>query len=97
MRSDKCPVAQDDVEITIAETNKYYERVWKWNQTVPLNEAYSWFCKYLIHVTDSALLTAQNAADGESPMLAIEVEPYGFDEQVWLITQPRGQFRDYKY
>lgn len=30
-------------------------------------------------------------------MLAIQVEPYGFDEQVWLITQPRGQFRDYKY
>lgn len=76
----------NDVEIVITEMNKYYERVWKWNETVPLDEAYGWFCKYVIQVTDSTLLSAIDKNLNDMPMLAIQVEPYGFDEQVWLIT-----------
>lgn len=57
---------------------------------MPIKESVDWHCKYMIKASDQ--LTSQQENPGQ---VFLQIEPYGFDERVYVITQPRGQFLNY--
>ena len=60
------------------------------------NENYDWNCKYVIQ-TSQSIIDSINKTDelNDKGYLYVEGQQNGFDEEVWLITQPRNQYHDY--
>ena len=89
----KCPASNDEITVRITEKYpKVYNREHAWNQDIPDSSATSWNCKYLI-MTDRALVSSANVSARGYTFL--QVESYGFDEDVYLIVQEHNQYKDY--
>ena len=82
-----CPWSMDDVKIKLQQYDKFYQREFYWNRPVPTDAAKQWYCKYLIE-TDPVLINSKG-------VILVQIEPYFFDEEVFLILQPHGEYNDW--
>ena len=57
---------------------------------IPTVEAFDWHCKYRIYANQDLIRNS-----GKEGYMYLEIEPYGFDEDVYVIIQPYGEFIDY--
>ena len=72
----------------MSEEGKVYQRSYDWKRDVPYDGAKNLRCKYNIK--------ANSALPGKaSGYVYVELEQYGFDEDVFVIIQPSGQFANY--
>jgi len=59
-----------------------------WKMEVPDDAAATWNCKYRVRV-DTTFATAQKASNSDKEgFVVVQVEAYGFDEDVNIISQP---------
>ena len=63
-----------------------------WTQAIPSPDASEWYCKYHISA-ERDLVNKENPDD--RGYIYLEVEPYAFDEDVFIIIQPHKGFYDY--
>ena len=59
---------------------------------MPTSEASAFHCKYKI---EAASELSSNTDPKLKGYIFIQIEQYGFDEEVHIIVQPRGKFVDY--
>lgn len=76
----------------MSKSNEYVLREYKWSKYVPTTAARDWHCKYHISATESLISSEIEEFRG---YLYVEGEQIGFDEEVYVIIQPRGQFYDF--
>lgn len=65
-----------------------YQRSYDWRTDVPYDDAVHLRCKYYIKAGDSL----PGRSDG---FIFVQLEQYGFDEDVFVIIQPAGKFENY--
>lgn len=78
--------------LTIDEMNKEYTRSHRWGTQVPTLKALTWNCKYVIRAKRELVSQEEESERG---YIMLQVEQYGFDEEVFLIVQPHGQYADF--
>ena len=83
----------DEIRIDI-NTAEDYAREQTWEFKVPRASFSTFHCKYQISVTQK-LLDTQIGYHGKSGYIFLQVEQYGFDEEVTVMVQPRTGFVDY--
>ena len=76
----------------LEEAGKVRKRSHTWNQEIPTNSAMDWHCKFSIRA-DRSLVASEDPE--ERGKIFLQLEPYGFDEEVYVIIQPHGQFHDF--
>ena len=59
------------------------------------DEDYDWHCKYVIQASQSLINGITYDDQNDKGYLYVEGTQHGFDEEVWVIVQPRGEFYDY--
>lgn len=87
-----CPILAHETNIHIRESNKFVEREHIWDFETPTLDAKNYFCKYHIQV-DDALISGD--ADADKGLIYLEGEQYGFDEEVFVYVQPKGQWENF--
>ena len=87
-----CPSSQEEIEVELEEEDHLVYRGYLWAQTVPSPDAPDWHCKYRVRAA-RGLVASEN--EDERGYIYVQVEPYGFDEDVFLIIQPYKRFCDY--
>ena len=83
----------DEIKIDI-NTAEDYAREQTWEFKVPRAPFSTFHCKYQISVTQK-LLDTQIGYHGKAGYIFLQVEQYGFDEEVTVMVQPRTGFVDY--
>lgn len=63
-----------------------------WNQEVPTLNAKNFYCKFKIFASEEI---TSKASEQDIGHIYIEGEQYGFDEEVFVFVQPKGQWVDY--
>ena len=90
---DYCPSNEEDIQIKLNETSTEIRREYVWNFPVPTSKAYGFYCKYKIQVS------ARNLVDSADPAsrgyIMLQIEQYGFDEDVIISLQPHGKYLDH--
>lgn len=75
-----------NVEVKINSGTEYAMRSKQWDFEVPTPKATDWNCKYRIFLdSGSGLPTAKN-------FIMVQVEAYGFEETLTVMSQPAGGF-----
>jgi len=88
----RCPSKYSDVLVEIGERGRQYQRQHTWNTEVPTDQAYSWNCKYIIRAKRSLVSQEDVSKRG---YIMLQVEQYGFDDEVFLIVQRHERFDDF--
>jgi len=78
----KCDAA---VDVPISSATEYVMRSKQWDFEVPTLDATNWNCKYKISLDTSSGLTA------EGNFIMVQVESYGFEETLTVMSQPAGK------
>jgi len=78
--------------VIVKSSKDYVTREHKWTKYVPTSAARDWHCKYHISAIPSLISSETEEMRG---YLYIESEQYGFDEEMYVIIQPKGQFFDF--
>ena len=68
------------------------QREYLWDMTVPTDLAKSFNCKYTVKA-DRDLVSA--VSETERGYIMVQLEQYGFDEEVLVIVMPHGEFIDH--
>ena len=74
----ECPVNNADATMQFTEKDKYQYKLKLWEQQLPNPEA-DWNCKYLLQADQSL----------QSDYIYLELENYGFEEEVRVMVQPK--------
>jgi len=90
LRQYMCPQSVDkcdaNVEVKINSATEYAMRSKQWDFEVPTTDATDWNCKYRLFLdTASGLPSANN-------FIMVQVEAYGFEETLTVMSQPAGGF-----
>ena len=81
--AEKCPTAKSDSVVSLNEIGKFEYRMKLWEQTLPDASA-DWNCKYMIEA----------AQVHQGQYIFLELENYGFEEQIRVMVQP-NEIQDY--
>lgn len=86
LREWTCPInaanCDGDVEIKVKSADTYESRQKSWEFEVPTLAATNWFCKYRVSLDPASGLVAKDN------FLMVQVESYGFDETLTVMSQP---------
>ena len=74
-----CPLGRDETNILIEDKTKEYSKEFYWPITVPNLSALDYHCKYMIQ-------TARSIVMKSGGYTFLQIEQYGFDEEVTLIV-----------
>jgi len=87
LREWSCPQDVDecdaDVDIVVNAEGTFYSRTKTWDQVVPTAAAANWNCKYRV-----SLDKTNTAMVGQDGFLVVQIESYGFEEIVTVMSQP---------
>ena len=78
-----CPSGFSDINIEVAEEGTIYTKEYDWKREVPYDDAIHLRCKY-------AIRTSTNLPSRSSGYLYVEIENYGYEEDIFVIVQPVG-------
>ena len=87
-----CPATYQESRVIVSSSKEYAEREHKWTKYVPTSAARDWHCKYHVSAAPSLITSEVPEMRG---YLYLEGEQYGFDEELYIIVQPQGQFFDF--
>lgn len=88
--SEKCPTTYELKQISETQTVEVFDFPF----TVPDSSASTWHCKY--GLTTSTKIPAGTADDAKGYYYLV-AENYGFDNNVIIIVQPRGEYLDFNF
>lgn len=96
VREAVCPASEtfcpSDDRITVNYRDFWYQKEYVWRQPVPTQKADNWHCKYHISAKRKIVSWSDWSRRG---FLFLQIEQYGFDEEVYIIVNRYGSFDDF--
>lgn len=89
---DHCPSKMEDMVIELDRENHAHYREHTFIHQVPSEASRDYNCKYVIRSHHSLV---QQEPEEEKGFIFVQIETYGFDDDVFLIAQPHANYIDH--
>jgi len=90
---DKCTPDGSSALVDIVASDFWYTGEVNWDETIPSEAAADWNCKIRVKLWKQMYIGKSTKQRGWN---LIQIENYGFDDNVYLIVNPQGRYKDFR-